>query len=140
MRLVLRGHHNTAKDTGVCRPGIIDATYYPDINDLLLVADLLITDYSSVMFDYAVTGKPMIFLAPDLEQYRDETRGFYLDFEETVPGPICRTNDELFETLSSLGDAMETYSERYHQFKARFTSQDDGGAAARVVDAVWGGG
>jgi CDP-glycerol glycerophosphotransferase len=103
-----------------------------------LAADLLITDYSSVMFDYVVTGKPVVLLAPDLEQYRDQIRGFYLDLEEIAPGPICRTNEELSEVLSRLGETVEAYSDRYQDFTTRFVSRDDGAAAARVVDVIWG--
>lgn len=137
-KVILRGHHNTAKNPVVRQPGVIDATHYPDVNDLLLAADLLITDYSSVMFDYVVTDKPVIFLTPDLEQYRDKTRGFYTDLEEMAPGPICHSNEELFDVLPRLGRAVETYSERYREFTRRFASRDDGGAAARVVDVIWG--
>ncbi len=137
-RFILRGHHNTARNHAVRQSNVIDATHYHDINDLLLAADLLITDYSSVMFDYAVTGKPVMFLTPDLEQYRDQTRGFYADLEETAPGPICYTSEELSEALSSLGNILETYSERYCEFRRRFAPRDDGAASARVVDAIWG--
>lgn len=137
-RLILRGHHNTAKNPATRQPNVIDATHYPDINDLLLAADLLITDYSSVMFDYVVTGKPVVFLTPDLEQYRDQTRGFYMDFEEVAPGPICQTNEELIDVLSRLGDAVEVHSERYREFTRRFAPRDDGAASVRVVDAIWG--
>lgn len=137
-RLILRGHHNTARDLADRQANVIDATHYPDINDLLLASDLLITDYSSVMFDYVVTGKPIVFLTPDLEEYRDQTRGFYMDLEEIAPGPVCRTNEELSSVLLRLGEVVETYSGRYREFTKRFASRDDGAAAVRVVDAIWG--
>lgn len=136
-KVIVRGHHNTAKSHGVKQPGIIDATHYPNINDLLLAADLMITDYSSIMFDYVVTGKPIVFLTPDLEQYRDKVRGFYFDLEDVAPGPICLSNGELFNVLSQMGAAVEAYSDRYSNFRERFSSRDDGGASARVVDAIW---
>jgi CDP-glycerol glycerophosphotransferase len=136
-RFILRGHHNTSSNLPIRQSGVIDATHHPDINDLILAADLLITDYSSIMFDYAVTGKPMVFLTPDLDQYRDQTRGFYMDFGEIAPGPICRTNIELYDVLGHLGATMDVYVERYTEFKRRFAPQDDGEAATRVVEAVW---
>ena len=69
---------------------MIDVTAHSDINELFLAADVLITDYSSVMFELGVTGKPMIFLTPDLAEYRDKTRGFYFDFEGPRPGSFLR--------------------------------------------------
>ena len=68
---------------------LLDVSAYPDIQELYLVADMLITDYSSAMFDFAVTGKPMFFFTYDLEHYRDEVRGFYFDFEAEAPGRCC---------------------------------------------------
>lgn len=139
-RILARGHHNTSKSAGGRHEGVMDVTHHPDINDLLLAADLLITDYSSVMFDYTITGKPVVYLAPDLEEYRDQTRGFYLDFEAIAPGPICTSNDEVMEVLSRLGATIDIYAERYRAFVNEFAPRDDGAAAARVVDAVWGAG
>lgn len=137
-RILLRGHHNTSKSAAGQHVGVLDVTHHPDINDLLLAADLLVTDYSSVMFDYAVTGKPIVYLAPDLEEYRDQTRGFYLDFEGIAPGPICRSNDEVIDVLLHLEATTDAYAERHRAFVSQFAPKDDGRAAARVVDAVWG--
>ncbi len=63
----------------------MDVTGFPDTSRLLLVADALITDYSSVMFDFSVTGKPMYFLVPDIEHYRGQLRGFYFDLTAHAP-------------------------------------------------------
>ena len=68
----------------------------------MLAADVLITDYSSMMVDFANTGRPMLFFTYDLDAYEDEIRGFYLDFVETVPGPLLRTTDEVAEALQDL--------------------------------------
>lgn len=137
-RILMRGHHNTWRSAAGQHAGVVDVTHHPDINDLLLAADLLITDYSSVMFDYAVTCKPILFLAPDLEEYRDQTRGFYLDFENIAPGPVCYNNDEIIDVLLQLEATVDAYAERRRSFVAEFAPRDDGQAAARVVDAVWG--
>src|SRR5699024_11300859 len=99
-------------------------------------SDVLITDYSSLMFDYAATGKPMLFLTPDLAEYRGVTRGFYLDFEDIAPGPICRSNDELCHVLESTDLDELTRTARYRAFVRRFAPRDHGPAAPRVVDAL----
>lgn len=136
---LLRGHVNTAHQVLEQPDGVIDVTRHPDVNDVLLAADLLVTDYSSIMFDFAATGKPMAFLTPDLEQYRDVTRGFYLDFEEIAPGPIYRSSAELVNALAgSIWTDVAACAGRYNEFVTRFVSRDDGEATRRVVDEVWG--
>lgn len=136
-RILQRGHHNTSKSAAGQHAGVLDVTHHPDINDLLLAADLLITDYSSVMFDYAVTGKPILYLAPDLDEYRDQTRGFYLDFETIAPGAICSSNDEVIDVLLNLEATTNSYADRHRAFVSEFAPRDDGYAAARVVNEVW---
>jgi len=135
-RLVIRGYENIEKNSASRQRWLVHAMRYPDINDLLLASDLLITDYSPIMFDYAVTRKPIVYFTPDLAEYPDGT--FYVDLKQIAPGPICRTNEELCDVLSRLGNTVETYSERYRGFAARFVPRDDGAAASRVVDAIWG--
>src|SRR3712207_4483149 len=63
------------------REGVVDVSWYPDVHELYLAADVMITDYSSTMFDFAITGKPMLFYTYDLEHYRDTLRGFYFDLD-----------------------------------------------------------
>jgi CDP-glycerol glycerophosphotransferase (TagB/SpsB family) len=133
--VLVRGHSRTLKP-GQDRTGarVIDVTGYPETARLLLVADALITDYSSVMFDFSVTGKPMYFLVPDLEHYRGELRGFYFDLAERAPGPLLHSQDELVEALAA--DASEKYAERYAAWRAQFNRRDDGHAAERVVSRI----
>ena len=135
--VLLRGHSNTLNDRAGDSTGVIDVTAHSDINELFLAADVLITDYSSVMFDFSVTGKPMIFLTPDLAEYRDKTRGFYFDFEAAAPGPLCATSDEVIDHLRRLDVLSTRYADAYAAFRERFVPRDDGHAAARVVDHVW---
>ncbi|BAJ28862.1 MULTISPECIES: CDP-glycerol glycerophosphotransferase family protein [Kitasatospora] len=111
-----------------------DVADHPDVQDLLLVADVLVTDYSSVMFDFAVTGRPMVFFAYDLEHYRDVLRGFTFDFEALAPGPLARTSAGLVAALRDLDPAR--YREARRVFRERFCPLDDGGAAARVADRL----
>jgi CDP-glycerol glycerophosphotransferase len=87
------------------------------------------------MVDFANTGRPMLFYTYDLDAYREEIRGFYLDFVETAPGPLLRTTDELAEAL--LDPAAARPADRYEAFRERFCELDDGNAAARVVDRVF---
>ncbi len=134
--VLVRGHSRTLlPGSDATAPRVIDVTAYPDISRLLVVADALVTDYSSVMFDFSATGKPMYFLAPDLEHYRGELRGFYFDLPARAPGPFVQTQDELAEALADPG-TVERYAERYAAWQARFNARDDGHAAERVVARI----
>ena len=113
-----------------------NVTLYPDIQELYLAADLLITDYSSVMFDFANTRRPMIFYAWDLDHYRDHLRGFYFDFESTVPGPVVTELDHLRELLAD-PDVGSAQADAYQRFVDRFCGLEDGSASARVLKALF---
>ncbi len=133
--VLLRGHSNTARGRSATTDAI-DVTDHPDLPGLFLAADVLVTDYSSVMFDFAVTRRPMIFLAPDLAEYRDSTRGFYLDLADVAPGPVVATTDGVAAHLADPATLVDEHAERYRAFVARFASLDDGRATARVADRV----
>jgi CDP-glycerol glycerophosphotransferase len=137
-QMIYRGHTNThaVHNAGVAGRAI-DVTLYPDVTELYIAADVLITDFSSVMFDYTVTGKPILFLAPDLERYRSE-RGFYFDFEALAPGPILNTDAEVLQALGRIDQISKLYEPRYRDWQEKFNSLEDGNAAKRVVDIVWG--
>ncbi len=137
--LLIRGHHLMAGGIQAAAiPGFtIDVTGYPDIGDLLRVTDALITDYSSVMFDFAPTGRPMLFFTYDLEQYRDQLRGFYFDFEADAPGPLLATSDQVVAALADIGSVAVAYSAAHAAFTARFCPLDDGKAAARACDRIF---
>lgn len=134
-----RGHVRTLDLGAVVRhDNVIDVSTYPQINDLYLATDLLITDYSSMMFDYSVTRRPMIFFTPDFDEYTDpKVRGVYFDLEEISPGPVVRTPDEVVDLLGSIDTWAPTYDERYKAWCARFNHADDGHAAERAVDALF---
>lgn len=139
--LLLRGHSNTPGfSTADVYPNVRDLSRYPDIADLLEITDVLVTDYSSVMFDFAVTGRPIVFLAPDLVEYESSTRGFYLDFRAIAPGPILETTDDVVAAVSDPDALSRQYGSAYTAFTARFAPTDDGHAARRVVDHVWSSG
>ncbi len=105
-----------------------------DIAELYLVSDMLITDYSSVMFDYSLLDRPMIFFTYDLEQYKDHLRGFYFDFLEEAPGPIVLTNEELVKEISTYN--YKSYEAKYEAFRQRFNHADDGKASQKIVDLI----
>ncbi|WP_407316954.1 CDP-glycerol glycerophosphotransferase family protein [Isoptericola halotolerans] len=132
--VLYRGHSNTAASSKELPHGVLDVTHYPDVNELMLAADGLITDYSSIMFDYAVLRRPIYLLVPDLDLYRDTTRGFYRDLEEISPGPLCADTAELVIALDGVDWAE--YRPAHDRFLAEFAPRDDGGAAARVLDAL----
>ncbi|MFL1381437.1 CDP-glycerol glycerophosphotransferase family protein [Nocardiopsis protaetiae] len=122
----------------VGRDFVYDVSLYPEIMELFLVTDVLITDYSSMMFDFANTGRPMLFFTYDLEGYRDNLRGFYFDFEETAPGPLLMESDQVIEALRGIDDVVRESAGAYRAFVEQFCPLDDGGAARRVVDRVFG--
>jgi CDP-glycerol glycerophosphotransferase len=134
--VLFRGHTNThsAHSAQVAR-GTIDVTNYINVAELYLAADVLVTDYSSSMFDFSVTGKPMIFLAPDFDEYVAK-RGFYFDFEQAAPGPILRDSSFLRKALESIDSQKGEYAERYLAWQMKFNKLEDGLASKRVVDAT----
>lgn len=101
-----------------------------DVNETYIVSDILITDYSSVFFDYANLKRPMLFYMYDFEQYKDEMRGFYIDLEE-LPGDITKTEDELIKAIKNTKNFE--YNEKYKKFNEKFNYLDDGQAAKRTV-------
>ncbi len=135
--ILFRKHHYVADAVPTDADGFVrDVSAFPDGNELLLAADVLVTDYSSMMFDFANTGRPMLFFAYDLDAYGDDIRGFYVDYGDTVPGPILRTTDEVAAALNDIDGVRAEHAQRYEEFVARFCELDDGHAAARVVDRV----
>ena len=116
-------------------PGIIDVTDYPEVSDLYLAADVGVVDYSSLRFDFGVTGKPMIFLVPDLERYKD-TRGWLFDFAPTAPGPVASTTDDVVAALADLDAVRVEHAEAYLAFRSAYLDLEDGLAGQRFVDQV----
>jgi CDP-glycerol glycerophosphotransferase len=117
--------------------GVLDVSTYPDATELLLAVDVLVTDYSSAIFDYATTRRPLLFFTPDLEAYRDEVRGFSIEFEEEAPGPLLRTSGEVVEALRALDAVADGYAERYERFVDTHCALADGRASSRVVESVF---
>ncbi|MFF7019233.1 MULTISPECIES: CDP-glycerol glycerophosphotransferase family protein [Streptomyces] len=117
-------------------PGVLDVSRHPGAAELLLIADVLVTDYAGLMFDFALTGRPMLFHTYDLEHYRDTVRGFCLDFETRAPGPLLVTTDEVVQALRGLGALAARHADAYESFRHDHCDLDDGGAAGRVADRL----
>ena len=110
-----------------------------EISLLYLVADALITDYSSVMFDYALLHRPMYFFTYDLENYRDELRGFYFDFLEEAPGPISLTTEELIRDLKMPEEERAArFGAKEQAFYGKFHDYERGDAADQILSLIAG--
>ena len=113
-----------------------DVSLWPDVNELLLVTDVLVTDYSSLMFDFANTGRPMLFFTYDLADYRDRLRGLYFD-PGRMPGPHLSTSPEVVAAIRCADELRAQHDSTYRAFVEEFCVWDDGKAAARFVDRVF---
>jgi CDP-glycerol glycerophosphotransferase len=135
--VLLRAHVIDADQLALGREALFrDVSRHPDNRELYLAADALVTDYSSLMCDFAVTRKPILLFTPDFAHYRDELRGFYLDLEAEAPGPLLATVDELKSAIEDLDAVVARSGDAYARFVARFCDLDDGHASERVVDAL----
>ena len=105
-----------------------------DINELYIISDMLITDYSSVFFDYANLKRPIIFYMYDLDHYRDDSNGFYIDLNE-LPGKIVKTQEELEDEINNININFK-YDEKYRKFNEKYNYLDDGNASKRVVEKL----
>jgi CDP-glycerol glycerophosphotransferase len=136
--LLLRLHNMVASrlDADPSVP-VRDVSSWADISDLYLAADLMVTDYSSTMFDFAITGKPMLFFTYDLDDYRDRLRGFYFDLADVAPGPLLATSKELVNAIAEVGAVAPTHADRYAAFRETFCGLADGHATERVLDVLF---
>lgn len=137
--LLLRMHvvvSNKISVDGDLRNFIYNVSNYSEMQELLLIADILITDYSSVMFDYSNTRKPILFYTYDLGEYRDTLRGFYFDFEEKAPGPFLMNTNELVDSIKNIEKVKEHYKGKYEAFYNKFCYLEDGHATDEVVEKL----
>ena len=136
--LLLRGHrfHEPGRSGAGAR--VLDVTTYPEVNDLVLAADAAVLDYTSMRFDLALTGTPMVFLVPDLERYAGTGRGFLYPFTDSAPGPLVASTDEAVALLRDLPGLAAAHADDLARFNATYNPDQDGHAAARVVDHLWG--
>ncbi|MCY1590437.1 CDP-glycerol glycerophosphotransferase family protein [Staphylococcus pettenkoferi] len=113
---------------------VIDVSKYNEISELYLISDICITDYSSVMFDYANTKKPLLFYVYDLDHYRDDLRGFYMDFENEAPGPFSFNTSQLVSHIKSIQKVQKEYTDKYQAFYNKYCTFETGHAAEEIVN------
>lgn len=116
---------------------LYDVSKVDDINELYAVSDALMTDYSSVFFDYANLGRPILFFMYDLDHYAKGLRGFYLDLKD-LPGDIVKTDEEIAAILADLAAYAKRCEKKLQKFHQTFNPLDDGNATRRVIDRVFG--
>ncbi len=113
---------------------IYDVSNIDDVNELYIISDILITDYSSVFFDYANLKRPIIYYMYDLDKYKDDMRGFYIDLNE-LPGNIVKTKEALIKEVKDVSNNFAC-NEKYKKFNEKYNYLDDGNASRRVVGKV----
>lgn len=135
-RVMHRSHHVSSATNGL-NANVIDVSDYPSVSELFLAADVLVTDYSSAMFDFSITNKPMVFMAPDYVEYSNAQRGLYFDLMSMAPGPVVGSSIELLDVLSNWPKLSKTTAfDNYSEFRDRFVSDDDGRSSERVASQV----
>ncbi len=118
-----------------CSDFAYDMTDDMTISELLCAADICITDYSSLIFEYSILDRPMIFFAYDLDEY-DTDRGFYYPYEEMVPGPICKQTSEVVDYIKKLPEGFDT--DKLKAFRKKFMNGCDGHATERIISDFFG--
>ncbi|WP_329387046.1 bifunctional glycosyltransferase/CDP-glycerol:glycerophosphate glycerophosphotransferase [Streptomyces sp. NBC_01716] len=137
--LLVRAHYLESAVLPVCPPGtVIDVSGHHDVSELLCLADVLITDYSSIMFDYALLDRPMVFFAPDLDAYAAE-RGSYFDLRAEAPGPVVETQHELLRAMEELKQSDTAHRADRARFAQKFGGYESGQAARTAVDVLFAG-
>ncbi len=136
--LLMRAHHfSKARTKSKKDEAIIDVSDLPDFNELSLIADLLITDYSSAMFDFGCRMKPIVLFTYDYDKYVAD-RGVYFDIRDEAPGPVVETMLELEDCLREKTFDTDEHRQRLTVFNAKFCYLDDGHATDRVMEEVFG--
>ena len=137
--VLLRGHNFNMRE-GVLDPShaqVVDVTRYPEITDLILAADVAVLDYSSLRFDWVLTGKPVLFFVPDLADYLSARTALF-EYGPTAPGPLLSTTAEVIEAILDLDSVSMDFAQARIDFNRRFNALHDGRATQRVVDAFFG--
>lgn len=136
--VLLRTHHYISDHIDVSGLGdfVINLSSYDDISEIYLISDICITDYSSVFFDYANLKRPILFYTYDFDKYKNQLRGFYIDMNTEVPGPLLYTSEQVVQAIEDIDEITEEYKEQYDQFYDRFCCYDDGHASEHVAEAM----
>jgi CDP-glycerol glycerophosphotransferase len=135
--VLVRGHNYNLREGFAPLTGKVwDVSDYPEINDLLLAADVAVLDYSSIRFDWLITGKPVVFFVPDLENYLS-SRKVLFDYPPTAPGPLLGHTTEVAEALLDLESVISEYAAARELFNKEFNRLHDGQATERVINAFF---
>jgi len=137
--IILRMHYLVAEqfDLSSFKGFAFDLSNHEDIRELYLISDLLITDYSSVFFDYANLKRPILFYVYDIEHYRDNLRGFYFDFEKEAPGPLLTTTDEVIQAIKDVEQCNFQVNELFQSFYNKFCYLENGNSSKKVVENLF---
>ncbi len=137
--LLIRPHYFVAGFYDVPEDGsfVFDGGRVDKVEDLFPITDILITDYSSVMFDFALTGKPMIFYTYDLKTYTVDTRGGYFDITTEAPGAIAMDNGEVIDAVKNVADHYAAYGARIDGFRDKYLTYEEGTSSAKMYEEVF---
>lgn len=137
--ILLRLHYLVAENLDLTKfeNFVYDVSFYEDIRELYIISDLLITDYSSVFFDYANLRRPMIFYVYDIDEYEDLLRGFYFNFKEKAPGPLVENTKEIIQEIKLIHKFGFKPSRNFEDFYKKYCYLEDGYATQRVVDEIF---
>ncbi|UXU82891.1 bifunctional glycosyltransferase family 2 protein/CDP-glycerol:glycerophosphate glycerophosphotransferase [Mammaliicoccus sciuri] len=137
--ILLRMHYliSNALDLSGYEDFAIDVSNYNDISELYLISDALITDYSSVMFDFGILKRPQYFFAYDIEKYDKGLRGFYMDYMNDLPGEIITDEFKLAEELKDIDKHKEKYKDKIEKFYDKFCSIEKGQSSKIIGDFIY---
>lgn len=137
--LILRLHHYAVStlNGNIFNEFVLNGSDYEDIQQLYLVSDILITDYSSVMFDYAILKKPMLFFTYDYSLYANNLRGFYIDFEKEAPTPLLYTSEEVINAIENIDEVMNSSYEKVVKFREKYCQFETGNACENIFNTVF---
>lgn len=137
-KIIIRVHYLIAEQIDINNENVIVAKEQADINDLMIIADCLLTDYSSVMFDYANLKRPIIFYAYDLKEYEKKTRGFYQDYKMMICGKNIKNTNDLIKILKNFNNYKNQYTEQIEAFHDQYAYLDDGKVSERIINKIFG--
>ncbi|MDD3984708.1 MAG: bifunctional glycosyltransferase family 2 protein/CDP-glycerol:glycerophosphate glycerophosphotransferase [Methanobacterium sp.] len=137
--VLIRTHYFIADNLDLTRfkEFAFNVSYYDDIAELYLISDILITDYSSVFFDFANLKRPILFYVYDYKKYSSKLRGFYIDMEKDLPGPLLFTTEQVINNIQNIDIILQEYKRKYDEFYNRFCYLDDGYASKRIIEKVF---
>ncbi|GGL08723.1 bifunctional glycosyltransferase/CDP-glycerol:glycerophosphate glycerophosphotransferase [Mangrovihabitans endophyticus] len=131
--LLARRHPGLADDVMGLAPGVLDVSGYPSVSELLLATDVLITDYSALLADFAITGRPVVLFVPDQADFA-ASPGLNVDLAQAAPGPVLRTSEDVAAAMHDLSSLAADHAGAAAAFAETHRTGGDGQAAARLVD------